>query len=195
MDPVGVRLAARQLAAEGLAGREASVAAAASLEAERKDLVLVNYLLLIMLMEQVEPTNLRVSADTSHAGTELARTPHRDAGGELAWPERDPGQRRSGGVEHAISRDRPGCRGPPRATSSLTKRLEAAARELVKWAQTWPEDPCAGPGGFPVAIGLVTAHCARDALRDARDFTSNIPGLRRTWAAPAEIVRQTHRAE
>ena len=60
MDPGGVRAVAQKLAAEGLAGREATVAAAASAEADRNSLILVNFLLLIILMEQVEPAGLRI---------------------------------------------------------------------------------------------------------------------------------------
>jgi hypothetical protein len=66
MSPAGVRATARQLAAEGLAGKDATLAATASATQERKELVLVNFLMLITLMEQVEPAGLRISADTEH---------------------------------------------------------------------------------------------------------------------------------
>jgi hypothetical protein len=83
MDPGGVRITARKLAAEGLAGHEAT-AAAASFESDRNELILANFLLLVMLMEQVEPAGLRVSAETERS-PELDRraTPDRPRGGQI----------------------------------------------------------------------------------------------------------------
>ena len=71
MDPGGVRGVARQLAAEGMAGKDAALAARTTQSSDRDELVLVNFLLLITLMEQVEPTGLRVSVATE-------RTPELD---------------------------------------------------------------------------------------------------------------------
>ena len=71
MSPAGVRSAARQLAAEGLAGKDATLAASASAAQERKELVLVNFLMLVTLMEQVEPAGLKISADTEHTPEEI----------------------------------------------------------------------------------------------------------------------------
>jgi hypothetical protein len=197
MDPSSVRLAARQLAAEGMAGREATLAAGASVEADRKELILVNFLMLIILMEQVEPTGLGVS-------TEIIRTPELDQRARRIVAQVATSIGRTAVqigtdlealsalfVPVGLDGDLPAARLP-----ALTARLDATARGLANWARQFPDD-----GHADAAISLsrtasVTANAATATLRAARDLTLDIRGLLQAWAGtPAEIAQQTHHAE
>ncbi len=58
MTPASVRQVARDIAAEGLAGRDARRAAEMAAQADTKRVLLANFLLLMTLVEQVEPTGM-----------------------------------------------------------------------------------------------------------------------------------------
>jgi hypothetical protein len=197
MNPTGVRLTARQLAAEGLAGRDASLAALASLEADKKHLILVNFLLLVMLMEQVEPAGLRISAETE-------RTPELDSrarrivsrfGASIGRSAPQVGEDLEAlsplfvpiGLEAEM---------PPARLPLLTTRLENAASGLAAWAKRYPDDVCASLASSLSLSAGVTANCAATTLRAARDMASDVRGLIQAWAgSPSEIVKDATRAE
>jgi len=197
MDPGGVRLTARQLAAEGHAGRDATLAAGASITAERNELILANFLLLVTLMEQVEPAGLRISADTEHT-PELDRRARRIVTHVAGSIGRSVGQ---------ISKDLESLAAlfvpvgleaemPPARLPRLTARLEGAGAALAGWAGRNSDDGCAGLAASLGRSASVTASCAGTALRAARDMTADMRGLLLIWASsPAEIVRQASRPE
>ena len=60
--PYSIRKAAREVAAEGLAGREALVAAQAGRDTEQEETLLTNFLLLLGLVEQMEPGEAQVTS-------------------------------------------------------------------------------------------------------------------------------------
>jgi hypothetical protein len=188
---------ARQLAAEGLAGKEATIAATASLAAERADAILVNFLMLIMLMEQVEPAGLRISADTERT-PELDRRARRIVTHVAASIARSVAQI-SADLEALSALFVPvglDAEMPPARLPRLTARLEATARDLAKWAKQYPDDANAGVAASLSRSASVTANCATNSLRAARDLTLDLRGLLQAWAGtPAEISMQTHRAE
>jgi hypothetical protein len=200
MDPGGVRLAARQLAAEGMAGREAAAAAAASLAAEREETILVNFLMLVALMDQVEPAG--PTAGTGTTGTE--RTPELDqrarrivalvaaAIGRSAAQIGEDLERLSLlfvpiGLNAAM---------PPARLPRLLTRLEAAANGLIAWAKAFPDDSCAALADSLGRSAAVTARCATAAIHTARRMTDDMRGLLRAWVrTPAEVTKQINRAE
>lgn len=197
MDPRGVRLTARQLAAEGMAGRDASVAAQAAAQAEAEDIVLINFLLLIALMEQIEPSGLTIGAATE-------RTPALDRRARLVVTKfgatigRDPGQ---------ISADLEAlsalfvAAGPEESAATtrlprLLARLDAASLALSAWAKRYPDDGFASLADSLGRSAGVTASCARATLRGVRAMTSDMRGLVAAWiGAPAEVDRQASRPE
>jgi hypothetical protein len=197
MDPAGVRATARQLAAEGLAGKEATLAAAASVALEKQELILVNFLLLVTLMEQMEPTGLRISAATEHT-SEIdvrARRIIAQVGASIGR-----GAARIGADLEALSVlfVPIGLKAemPPARLPRLMTRLEAVADGLTVWAKQLPDDSRAGLAGSLSRSASVTATCATTAHAAARDLTNDMPGLLQTWAtSPAEIVKQTNRPE
>lgn len=192
MDPGGVRAVAQKLAAEGLAGREATVAAAASAEADRNSLILVNFLLLIILMEQVEPAGLRISAETERTA-ELDRRARRIVtqvsgliGRAVAQISLDLEAISALFVPIGLEAEMPPARLP-----LLTSRLEAVAEGLARWSEQYSDDGCSGLAGSLSRSAFVTAGCAAAALTAARDLTNDMTGLLRTWArSPAEIARK-----
>ena len=197
MDPASVRHTARQLASEGLAGRDATAAAAVSLAADRKELVLINFLLLIMLMEQVEPAGLRISAETE-------RTPELDSRARRIVTRVASG---IGRTVSQISEDLEAlsalfvpiglaAAAPSARLPRLKTRLGATASALVTWAGRFPNDGCASLAATLSRSATVTAHCAASALSATRDMTTDMRGLLQLWAgSPAEIVRQANRTE
>jgi hypothetical protein len=193
MDPGSVRLLARQLAAEGLAGQEASVAAAASAQSDRNDLILVNFLLLVTLMEQVEPGGLKISADTEQT-PELDKRARRIVtqvgaltGRAVARISADLETLSALFVPIGLEAEMPRARLP-----RLTARIEAIAEGLATWSQQYPDDICASLASSLARSAAVTARCARSSLGAARTLTGDMRRLLQTWAAtPAEIVKQT----
>jgi hypothetical protein len=197
MEPGGVRLAARQLAAEGLAGREASGAATASAAADHAELILVNFLMLVTLMEQVEPAGLRISADTKRT-PELDRRARRVVthmagaiGRTVTQISEDLEALSKLFVPVGLAADMPPARLP-----KLNARLESAAGKVTAWAAGNPADACAGLAASLGRSAAVTAGCAAGALTASRLLTEDLRSLLRSWAAsPAEIVKQVTRAE
>jgi hypothetical protein len=197
MDPAGVRLAARKLAAEGLAGRDATIAAAASVEADQQELILMNFLLLVMLMEQVEPAGLRI-------GAEIERTPELDRRARRIVTEV---ARSIGRSAIQVGKDLEVLSAlllpiglhaemPPARLPRLTSRLEAAANGMNGWANEFPNDGCASLASSLARSASVTASCAATMLQSARAMTEDVRGLLQVWAtAPAEIAKEAGRAE
>jgi hypothetical protein len=197
MEPGAVRLTARKLAAEGLAGREATAAAAAAAAVDRKELILANFLLLVMLMEQVEPAGLHISADTEHT-PELDRRARRivtRVGAAIGC-----------GVTQ-ISEDLEALSAlfvpiglpaetPPARLPKLTARIETAANSLGQWALRYSDDGCASLASSLSRSAAVTATCATSMLSAARGMTEDLPGLLKAWAAsPADVAKKASRAE
>jgi hypothetical protein len=197
MDPGGVRSAARKLAAEGLAGPDATAAAAASVEADKNDLILTNFLLLITLMEQVEPAGLHISAETEHTpeidrrarvlvnrfGAAIGRTAAQ-IGGDLEA---------LAAVFVAIGLE---AEMPPPRLPRLTTRLEGTATGLAGWSARNPEDGCANLAASLARSAALTAACATSALDAAREMTRDMRTLLQVWAGnPAEVAKQANRAE
>jgi hypothetical protein len=197
MTPSGVRATARQLAAEGVAGKEATLAAAASMTLERKELILVNFLMLVTLMEQVEPAGLRISADTEHT-PEIDRRARRIVTHVGAAIGRTPAQ--IGADLEALSAlfVPIGLRAEtaPARLPKLTARLTATADGLAAWAEQFRDDSRATLASSLGRSALVTATCATNAHGAALDMTNDLPGLLQLWACnPTDVTRQTSRPE
>lgn len=195
MDPRGVRLTVRGLAAEGMAGREAAASAAAAAEADRQEHILLNFLLLVTLMEQIEPSGPRIGAATERT-PDLDRRARRVVGGFAASINRGMEQVSTdlealSGLYISIGLDPAGA--PPRLPR-LAARLGAAAQTLQAWAGSQPDDSFA-----PLAISIaksahVTAACAARTVQSTRALAHDMPGLLRGWSlTPDEIRDQASR--
>jgi hypothetical protein len=197
MDPGGIRLTARKLAAEGLAGKDATLAAAASLEADRRELVLTNFLLLVMLLEQVEPAGLRVSAETERT-PQLDQRAHRivtQVGQSIGRKVSQIGDdlEALGMLFVPIGLN---AETPPARLPRLTARLDATANSLSTWAGQFPDEGTAALASSLARTASVTANGASLTINAARALTNDMPGLLRVWAnTPAEIAKQIGRTE
>ncbi len=197
MSPSGVRTTARQLAAEGLAGKEATLAATASAALERKELVLVNFLLLVTLMEQVDPAGLPISADTEH-------TPEIDRRAQRVVAQVAPA---IGRTAVQIAEDLEAlstlfvpiglrAEAPPARLPRLMARLTATADGLAAWAEQFKDDSRANLASSLSRSALVTTTAAAAAHNAALDLTDNMMGLLLVWSGnPTEVIKQTSRPE
>jgi hypothetical protein len=197
MSPAGVRSTARQLAAEGLAGKEATLAAATSVTQERKELVLVNFLLLVTLMEQVEPSGLRISAETENTPEIYQRA--RRIVAEVGVAIGRTATQVSEDLE-ALSRlfVPLGLRAetPPARLPKLMERLTVTADGLAAWAAQFKDDSRASLASSVGRSALVTTAAAATAHGAALDLTDNMVSLLQTWSGnPTEVITQTNRPE
>jgi hypothetical protein len=197
MSPAGVRATARQLAAEGLAGKDATLAAAASAAQERKEQVLVNFLMLITLMEQMEPAGLRISADTEH-------TPEIDHRAQRIVAHVGPA---IGRTSAQIAEDLEAlsalfvpiglrAEAPPARLPRLMARLTATADGLAAWAERFADDSRASLASSLGRSALLTRTAADTAHSAALDLTDNMMGLLQIFAGnTTEVIKQTSRPE
>ncbi len=187
--PAAIRSAARAVAAEGLAGREAAAAAVAATADELRARILLNFTLLLELLRQIEP-----------------RTP-----GWIA-PEKD----RPAQIQHraraifAALATQIGCRqetlatalediagllcgvgvGPTADGASLPVLLAAITHlrdDLAGWADSHPEQD-----GQEITLidgcAALTAAAADGVIAAARALTADLPALLRAWLqSPAGV--------
>jgi hypothetical protein len=197
LDPQGVRAAARQLAAEGHAGKDAAIAAPAAAEADRQDLIQINFLLLITLMEQTEPSGLRIRAETERT-PELDRRARRvvthfgaTIGRSLTQVSQDLESLSALFVSTGLDTEAPPARLP-----RLTERLDTIGASLSAWAKKYPNDSFAGLAASLGKSAHVTATCAAATLRATRAMTAGMASLLQAWAAsPAEVTKQVSRPD
>jgi hypothetical protein len=189
MDPGSVRAVARQLAGEGHAGKDASIAAAASAEAEKQELILVNFLLLVMLMEQVEPAGLAISADTEHT-RELDLRARRIVTNVGAAIARSVAQISADletlsllYVPIGLDADM-----PPGRLPRFIARLDAVGAALAAWSKKLGDDPAAVLASSLSRSALVTARCAAAAVGATRALTHDICDLLRRWATERATI-------
>lgn len=184
--PWSIRRAARQVAAEGLAGRDALAAADAAAEGDRQDLLVSNFLLLLALIEQVEPGSLpalqahsmelesRAKRAVGRIGPRIGRTPEAAAEAleELAVAFAGIGA--------------PGQKPAPRIIRLLAG-LDGLRAEMVAWAKAHADDSGAQAEMVATVADLAIA-CAERTLADAHALTSDMPALLRDWSAGPEIL-------
>ena len=197
MDPGGVRDIARRLAAEGMAGKDAAAAAAATVASDGKDRVLVNFLLLITLMEQIEPAGLTIGAETE-------RTPELDRRARQIVTRLGAAIGRStvqiGGDLESLS----GFFTPlgldtapaPARLPRLIARLDSATTQLLLWSNQCADDGFTHLAGSLAHASSAAASCATATIRAARDLTADMPRFIQAWArSPVEVAEQLSRPE
>jgi hypothetical protein len=179
-----VREAARQVAAEGYAGRAAARAAGAASAARRDGRALVAYQLLLLLLRQGEPP-----------GNPLP-PPERDLPANVRLRVRGVLKRQAESVPPAralealeeIAEAFEGCGlGPdPRAAPlpRLVAGLGALAEEIAAWSASRPPE-ARGCADLVAAATELTLRCARKALAEAHALPRDLPGLLARWHAGA----------
>ncbi|MGE0221691.1 MAG: hypothetical protein AB7F35_09280 [Acetobacteraceae bacterium] len=189
MTPGAVRQAARELAAEGMAGRDAATAARTAIEREQNEQVLASFLLLMMLVEQLEPTGLPISAA-------MARTPALQTRADLIVSRFAPDI----GVDSNAIADALEAIGRTYAPVGLdswgwTPRLPALLDRMRRLHTRLVEGEQAGDadtrGATRASLAASTdtyIRCGEILLREARAPLSDVVALLRTWHhSPATI--------
>jgi len=197
LTPSAVRQAARSVAAQGLAGREAQAAGTAAAEADSNEALLANFLLLMALVEEVEPDSVPASTRTrptaeleqrarravAHVAPALGRTPERVAADLEALA----------GLFGPIGV-------PPQADLARLPRLLEMLGELRRnteaWAEQNGEDDIAGIARMVAGAAAKVMARAEAALRDARASATRVTALLRSWGrSPETVAAQVGRAD
>ena len=195
--PSAIRRAARDVAAEGLAGREAVAAAGAAGEAEHRETLVANFLLLMTLIEQVEPAEAQaVSASDAMSGAVETRA--RRALARIA-PRLG---RSADAIASSLEEMAPlfsttGVRRQPgggRAVKALDV-LRRVRADTAGWSQTH-QDESAAQSDMIARVAELTVSCTETTLGEAHLLTADMTALlRRWWSEPAAIRQLAARPE
>jgi len=189
--PAGIRDAARDVAAEGLAGRAARQAVAAAQAQEQQDRLLTNFLLLLALVkqgeqagsnpvppEQEQPAILeqRAKRVIAQLGPRIGLSAERIARGmeELAVLLNPIG------IGHSLTQAR---------FARAVAALGALRMHACEWASTHDDDSVANAKMIADVAGLTLA-CADKTIADARALAEDMPALLRRWDSKRDTIGQ-----
>jgi hypothetical protein len=197
IDPAGIRLAARQVAAEGYAGHDAMRAAAAVAAEERTGADKASLLLLAALAEQVlqsqaqQPTASSTRAQLEplrkqailQTVTRLGCSPEDAARGLTALARAF--------APVGVAADDETAR-----LAALLVRLTRLRGAVSAWVEPNQEDWAMGLAQDIARSVQVTIACGELLLRVTRALTADMVALLRAWlAAPAAVLRQIERLD
>ena len=194
--PGSIRQAAREVAVEGLAGRDAQIAAAKAADLDHRARLRTNFLLLVALLERLEPGGLdrrrftEPSAEMeAHAcRTIIARAPQLGLTADTITTDLEQLADVFSGV---------GVLGATQAARipTLLEMLSRLHEETTAWGRDHRDE--SGEMATMIAeVAGATLTCAASTLRDARSMTEDAVGLVRQWnTSPAAILRLVARPE
>ena len=195
--PAMIREAAREVAAEGLAGREAQAAAGMTADTDQQDRMVTNFLLLMAMVEQFKPAGTIAPAPDRGKVHELearAKQTIAELAPQIGWtPEtiatglEDLAQIFMGvGVGSFADQAR-----IPRALEQLC----ALRADTAAWAQEHADDS-GGMAGVTAMAASLTITCARATLAEAQAMTSDVAGLIREFGqTPALLAERVARSD
>ncbi len=195
--PGTIRQAAREVAAEGLAGQDARAAASAAVATEYQDRLLTNFLLLLALVEQVDPAGLgKVPADRVHTA-ELEMRAKRTVAG-IALKLGRPEEAIATGLEELAAvfagLGVPG-QSPPARILRLLEALRRTREDADVWAREHNDDS-GGQARMVATVADLTIACADRTLAEAYGLTNDMAGLLREWGAnPDRLAQRVARPE
>jgi hypothetical protein len=189
--PSAIRDAAHDVAADGLAGRDAIAAARHARQAEQRCLLETNFEMLLALLRQIDPS----SSGQRDQGSETAASLERRARAAVARVAPDLGLA-PGAVarllEELAAIYSPMGVGGSRATARipiLVAGLTELRQEATVWWQTRPEDGRLEAGLLAMVADL-TLSCVRVALTDAQALTTDMRALLQRWSAERSGLAQ-----
>ncbi len=187
--PSLIRRLARQVAAEGLAGREAQEAAAAISETDRQDQMVANFQLLMALVEQVAPNRGASLAPDRSRLAELegrAKQTIADIAPSIGWPPETvaAGLEELAGIFMGIGM---GATIEQARVPKLLRALIAVQAETAAWAEQHDDD-AGQAAGMVAAVAGVTIECAHASLADARLMARGVAALLREWGRGPERI-------
>jgi len=181
--PSTIRAAARDVAAEGLAGAAARHAAMSAAEADRRDRLTANYLLLMLLVAQACPDT---GAPAGGAGSLHAAPGQRAREAVLLMAARL-GQPADGiAVSLEALADVFGYVGVPGVAGEfriprLLGTLRRVRGEVSAWRAGRGDSSSVECAEIVVSAADLTLACAEKTLAEARALTADIAGLLRGW--------------
>lgn len=192
--PSLIRRLARQVAAEGLAGREAQRAAAVVSEADRQDQMVANFQLLMALVEQVTPNRNVADRDAALAPdrsrlSEIegrAKQTIADIAPSIGWPAETiaTGLEELAAIFMGIGM---GATVKQARIPRLLQALTTLQAETAIWAEQH-EDDSGQAAAMVAAVANVTIECAQASLADARLMAVGVPTLLREWGNGPERI-------
>lgn len=188
--PTIIRRAARLVAAEGLAGEDAAEAARVATEADKADLILANYQLLIQLYEQPKPA-LGLASQLAPGGNKAAQL--RAA---VEWAAKEVGHsadwvaaalEQLAGVIAGLGVSDSGAK--PRIQHQIDTLAQTRA-EINRWAQSRHDDAMTSYAATFHSVSGLTLSLAETAVAEARRLTANMTGLLHRWGSNPDSVRE-----
>jgi hypothetical protein len=184
-----IRNAARDVAAEGLAGREALAAAGSTVETDRQDRMLANFLLLMAMVEQVQPAGAAAQAPDRTRLHELearAKQIIAELAPQVGWPAESiaSGLEELAGIFMGVG---VGAFAEQARIPRLLEHLCAIRAETATWAQENADDS-GGLAAMAASAASLTITCAHATLADAHDLTHDVAGLIRDFGQAPEII-------
>lgn len=183
LTPAAVRAVGREVAAEGMAGREAAAAAHMAALTDQQDRVATNFHLLLAVIAQVEP------AELADLGTERSRSAELEHRVRRAIARIGPKLGRSPAAVATTLEELAGCfagigmadQVPPPRTPRGMAALARVRAETSAWGAEHKGESAAHAETL-AALADMTLSCARLMLADARAITEDMPRLVRGWA-------------
>ncbi len=195
--PALIREAAREVAAEGLAGREAQAAAGSTADTDRQDRMVTNFLLLMAMVEQQEPDGRAAPPPDRAKPQELearARQTIAELAPKIGWTPETIAK----GLEELAEVFMGVGVGSFADQARIPRALEqlcALRAQTASWAQEHADDS-GGVAGMTTMAASLTITCARATLADAQAMTGDVVGLIREFgAAPEPLAERVARSE
>lgn len=187
--PAGIRAAATDIAAEGLAGRAARAAAMAAREATRRGGMVTNFDLLLELVRQVEPPGQSGVAPEQESPVALERRA-RAAVARIAPGLGHTAQAVASQLEQLATLFHPlgvGRHATTARAPQLILRLVRLREEALAWAGGHP-DESAREAALLALVAELTIGCARTTLAEAQRLTGDMRELLRRWNQEPEAL-------
>jgi hypothetical protein len=192
--PAAIRTAARAVAADGLAGEAAVAAAATAAAADREARLLTNFLLLMALIEQVDPRGIDLRAP----GADIERQARQAVAVIAPRLARRPEDVALALEQLADVLQGAGVPGqsPPARVPRLLALLHQMRAEVGEWGRERAEVDGAAFARMVCAVADLTLLIADRTLKDAIGLTADMPGLLQSWAQePLDVAQAASRPE
>lgn len=195
--PASIRQAARTVAAQGLAGRDAATAARVAQDNDLRDRLAANFLLLLATIRQTSPPGAAPDLAGPVTEADLERSAKR--GIELIAPRLGRSSEvvfntveQLADVLTPIGLD---AQDPPARVPRLLSAINRFHREAVQWARDH-DDNSGSQAHLAAQIAEVTITCTELTLADARASADDITALLGEWIiAPEALARRLARSE
>lgn len=195
--PSGIRIAARSIAVDGLAGRPARTAATEAAAHDQQDKLLTNFLLLLELVKQGEPAGHNGTRPEREQPTLLERRARRVIA-HIAPRIGLSTDRIATGLEELAALFSPIGIGGHAAEARLARLLDGLARlheETRTWAQARLDDSVASAAMVAEVAGF-TLTVATHTLTATRKLVDDLPMLLRRWdSGPEALAQRTTRPD